>query len=53
MIILFHVSTEGKVLEDPKNSPPEFIFQKTVSPEKAKINLLELRLVLKIVIQYL
>ncbi len=33
---LFHVSTEGKVLEDPKNSPPEFIFQKTVSPHKAK-----------------
>ena len=33
---LFHVSTEGKVLENPKNSPPEFIFQKTISPEKAK-----------------
>jgi argininosuccinate synthase len=33
---LFHVSTEGKVLEDPKNVPPEFIFQKTISPEKAK-----------------
>ena len=33
---LFHVSTEGKVLEDPKNAPPEFIFQKTISPEKAK-----------------
>ncbi len=32
---IFHTSTEGKVLEDPKNSPPEFIFQRTVSPEKA------------------
>ncbi len=33
---LFHVSTEGKVLENPKNAAPEFIFQKTISPEKAK-----------------
>ncbi len=32
---LFHTSTEGKLLEDPKNSAPEFIFQRTVSPEKA------------------
>ena len=32
---IFHTSTEGKVLEDPKNSAPEFIFQRTVSPEKA------------------
>ena len=32
---LFHTSTEGKILENPKNSPPEFIFQRTVSPEKA------------------
>ena len=32
---LFHTSTEGKVLEDPKNSAPELIFQRTVSPEKA------------------
>ena len=32
---LFHTSTEGKVLENPKNSVPEFIFQRTVSPEKA------------------
>ena len=32
---IFHTSTEGKVLENPKNSPPEFIFQRTVSPEKA------------------
>ena len=32
---LFHVSTEGKGLEHPKNAAPEFIFQKTISPEKA------------------
>jgi argininosuccinate synthase len=32
---LFHTSTEGKVLEDPSKPAPEFIFQRTVSPEKA------------------
>ncbi len=32
---LFHTSTEGKALENPKNFPPEFIFQRTISPEKA------------------
>ena len=32
---LFHTSTEGKVLENPRNSAPEFIFQRTNSPEKA------------------
>ena len=32
---LFHTSTEGKVLENPKNSAPDFIFQRTVSPQKA------------------
>ena len=32
---LFHTSTEGKVLENPKNSAPEFIFQRTTSPKKA------------------
>jgi len=32
---LFHTSTEGKALENPKNSAPEFIFQRTVSPEEA------------------
>ena len=32
---LYHTSTEGKILENPKNSAPEFIFQRTVSPEKA------------------
>ena len=32
---LFHTSTEGKILENPKNAPPEFIFQRTISPEKS------------------
>ena len=32
---LFHTSTEGKILENPKNSAPEYIFQRTISPEKA------------------
>ena len=32
---LFHTSTEGKILENPKKSAPEFIFQRTCSPEKA------------------
>ena len=32
---LFHTSTEGKVLENPKNSAPEFLYQRTISPEKA------------------
>ena len=32
---IFQTSTEGKVLEDPKNSAPEFIYQRTVSPQKA------------------
>ena len=32
---LYHTSTEGKVLENPKNAPPEFIYQRTTSPEKS------------------
>ena len=32
---LYHTSTEGKILENPKNTVPEFIFQRTLSPEKA------------------
>ena len=32
---LYHTSTEGKVLENPKNPAPEFIYQRTTSPEKA------------------
>ena len=32
---LYHTSTEGKILEDPKNKAPEYVFQRTISPEKA------------------
>jgi argininosuccinate synthase len=32
---LFHTSTEGKVLENPKSFAPEIIFQRTTSPEKS------------------
>ena len=32
---LYHTSTEGKMLEDPKKQAPEYIFQRIVSPEKA------------------
>jgi len=32
---LFHTSTEGKILENPKNAAPEFIFQRTLSLEKS------------------
>ena len=32
---LYHTSTEGKMLENPKNQAPQFIYQRTVSPEKA------------------
>ena len=33
---LYHTSTEGKILENPKNQAPESIFQRTTSPEKAQ-----------------
>ncbi|MEP6148965.1 MAG: argininosuccinate synthase, partial [Nisaea sp.] len=32
---LLHSSSEGKVLEDPWQSPEEYVFQRTVSPENA------------------
>lgn len=32
---LFHISYEGGILEDPWESPPEEMFQLTVSPERA------------------
>jgi argininosuccinate synthase len=32
---LLHTSSEGKVLEDPWNEAPEYVYQRTVSPEKA------------------
>ena len=32
---LFHTSTEGKMLEDLNKNPPEYLFQRTIAPEKA------------------
>ncbi len=32
---LLHSSSEGKVLEDPNEEPPEYVFQRSVSPEAA------------------
>ena len=32
---LLHSSSEGKVLEDPNEEPPEYVFQRSVSPQDA------------------
>ncbi len=32
---LLHSSSEGKVLEDPNVKPPEFVYQRTISPQDA------------------
>src|SRR5688500_9120739 len=32
---LLHSSSEGKVLEDPATEPPEYVHQRTISPEEA------------------
>jgi argininosuccinate synthase len=32
---LLHTSSEGKVLEDPSQAAPEYVYQRTVSPEAA------------------
>src|ERR1700748_3457788 len=32
---LLHTSSEGKVLEDPANEVPEFVYQRTIAPEDA------------------
>ena len=32
---LLHTSSEGKVLEDPSQPAPEYVYQRTVSPDKA------------------
>ena len=32
---LLHTSSEGKVLEDPADEAPEYVYQRTVSPEEA------------------
>ncbi len=41
---LLHTSSEGKVLEDPSQPAPEYVYQRTVSPEKApdKATLIEI-----------
>jgi argininosuccinate synthase len=44
---IFHTSTEGKVLENPKNTAPEFIFQRTVSPENAPTKKTKVRITFK------
>ncbi len=44
---IFHTSTEGKVLENPRNQAPEFIFQRTVSPEKAPNKKTKVRILFK------
>ena len=44
---IFHTSTEGKILENPKNSAPEFIFQRTVSPEKAPNRITKIKIMFK------
>ena len=32
---LLHTSSEGKVLEDPAEEAPDYVYQRTVSPEAA------------------
>src|SRR5581483_9829798 len=32
---LLHTSSEGKALEDPSQEAPDFVYQRTVSPEEA------------------
>ncbi len=44
---IFHTSTEGKVLENPKKPAPEFIFQRTISPERAPNKKTKVRITFK------
>ena len=44
---IFHTSTEGKVLENPKHSAPEFIYQRTVSPLKAPNKVTKVKITFK------
>ena len=44
---IFHTSTEGKVLENPRNSAPEFIFQRTISPKKAPNKITRIKITFK------
>ena len=44
---LLHISAEGKVLEDPACAAEEYIFSRTVSPEKAPDTATEIRITFK------
>jgi argininosuccinate synthase len=41
---LLHSSSEGKVLEDPEQAPPPYVFQRTVSPMEAPDQTTSLRI---------
>ena len=41
---LLHSSSEGKVLEDPAQTPPDIVYQRTVSPMEAPDKATELRI---------
>jgi argininosuccinate synthase len=44
---LLHSSSEGKVLEDPWQEPPEFVYQRTVSPMDAPDKVTEINIEFK------
>ncbi|MCO5064348.1 MAG: argininosuccinate synthase [Rhizobiaceae bacterium] len=44
---LLHSSSEGKVLEDPWQEPPEYVYQRTVSPMDAPDKVTEITLTFK------
>ncbi|BCH22198.1 argininosuccinate synthase [Mesorhizobium sp. L-8-10] len=44
---LLHSSSEGKVLEDPWSEPPEFVYQRTVSPIDAPDQVTEIEIEFK------
>jgi argininosuccinate synthase len=39
---LLHSSSEGKVLEDPAQEPPPYVYQRTLSPEEARDKAVEI-----------
>ncbi len=41
---LLHTSSEGKVLEDPASPAPDFVFQRTISPQEAPDQPTEIRI---------
>lgn len=44
---LLHISAEGKVLEDPATAAEEYVFSRTVAPEKAPDNPTEINITFK------